>query len=210
MECPLCHSQAVDEWEKVHQRDYFLCRVCRLVFVSPRFHLSPTQERARYEEHLNHPYDRRYRSFLDKLALPLMPYLKVGMSGLDYGSGPGPTLSLMLEERGFAMRNYDPFFTPEKSVLSLEYDFITCSEAAEHFYNPRQDFLCFERMLRPQGWLGIMTQFYDGRTRLSSWRYTIDPTHVCFYQVETMRWIGDFFGWRLEMPHLHIALFQKT
>jgi len=46
--------------------------------------------------------DPRYRRFLARLAEPLIAHLPKGARGLDFGCGPGPTLSLMLREAGFA------------------------------------------------------------------------------------------------------------
>ena len=59
--------------------------------------------------------------------------------GLDFGCGPGPALANMMQSDGYEMEIYDPFFFPNKDALSKKYDFITCTETAEHFFNPHDE-----------------------------------------------------------------------
>jgi hypothetical protein len=135
--------------------------------------------------------------------------LATGSEGLDFGAGPGPTLSGMLQERGFRMRTYDPFFAPDVDALERRYDFITCTETAEHFFNPAREFELLDRLLRPGGLLGVMTgMVQDGRS-LRSWRYARDPTHVALYRPETMLWVGSRFGWTVDFPDRDVVLFWK-
>jgi hypothetical protein len=67
----------------------------------------------------------------------------------------------MFREAGFMMDLYDPYFFPEKSHLDKKYQFITCTEAAEHFYNPYEEFNTIDGLLEIEGWLGVMTNFFD-------------------------------------------------
>lgn len=170
---------------------------------------SPAEERARYETHENRPSDPRYRAFLDSLCVPLVQRLPPGAEGLDFGSGPGPTLSVMLEERGFSMRIFDPFFAPDPEILACTYDFITCTETAEHFFAPGQEFQRLDRILRPGGWLGVMTEMVEEDRAFEGWHYVRDPTHVAFYRRATMEWIAGAFGWTVEFPSRTVALFRK-
>lgn len=188
---------------------YRRCANCRLVFAEPAHRLGPQAERARYETHRNHPDDQGYRSFLERLAGPLTERLGAGDRGLDYGAGPGPTLSVMLEERGFPTRTYDPFFNPDRDALRAVYDFVTCTETAEHFFEPAREFRILDGLLRPGGWLGVMTGVLTDDTEFASWWYVRDPTHVSFYAPETLRWIAHRFGWTLERPSTNVALFHK-
>ncbi|MDP6959818.1 MAG: class I SAM-dependent methyltransferase, partial [Planctomycetota bacterium] len=87
----------------------------------------------------------------------MQPLLPSQAKGLDFGSGPGPTLSLLMEESGYEVTLFDPFFAPDRSVLQVCYDFISCSETAEHFSDPRKEFDLFQKLLRPGGVLGVMT-----------------------------------------------------
>lgn len=177
--------------------------------MDPADRPDPATERSRYEMHENDPGDVRYRRFLDRLREPLMARLMPGAQGLDYGSGPGPTLAPMLEEAGFAMRVYDPFFAPDPAATDRTYDFITCTETAEHFFAPGVEFDRLDALLRPGGWLGIMTQMRDEAESFESWWYVRDPTHVCFYHDATVRWIADRYGWQLVGPRETVWLFGK-
>jgi hypothetical protein len=167
------------------------------------------QERARYESHENDPDDPRYREFLDRLAQPLTRHLDRGMEGLDYGAGPGPTLSLMLTERGYPTRHWDPFFAPDPEPLQRRYDFVTCTETAEHFFQPGRELDRLDGLLRSPGWLGIMTQLLEDDDGFQEWWYVGDPTHVSFYRPETLEWIAADRGWTLTVEGPSVAVFRK-
>ena len=49
------------------------------------------------------------------------------------------------------MKLYDPFFYPDKSVLKAHYDFIACTERAEHFHDPFAEFDRLDSLLKPKG-----------------------------------------------------------
>jgi hypothetical protein len=181
-----------------------------LIFVPRAQHLSREAEAERYRQHRNDPANADYRAFLDRLLQQLIPKLAAGAEGLDYGSGPGPTISVMLAERGFRMTDYDPFFAPQSEALQRQYDFITCTETVEHFARPAEEFARLAALLRPGGWLGVMTQMQEDDAAFSTWWYLKDPTHVCFYRAATMQWIAHHHGWCCEQPAPNIALFQHA
>lgn len=207
--CPLCDAGQPTRKAVIGERCYYECETCRMIFLDPAQRLSPAAERVHYDTHENDPGNQRYRDFLDRLAAPLVTCLPPGAHGLDYGAGPGPTLSVMLNERGFPTEIYDPFFAPDTGVLERTYDFITCSETAEHFYHPAQEFERFNQLLRPGGWLGVMTQWHDPQPSFAAWHYLRDPTHVSLYSRQTLRWIARRYNWTLHMPGRDIALFRK-
>jgi SAM-dependent methyltransferase len=208
--CPLCGAAAaVRPLVRAHGRDFLECGGCRLIHVPAEQRPTEAEERAHYASHRNEVYDPRYRGFLDRLALPLAERLAPGAEGLDFGCGPGPALARMLEERGFAMEVFDPFFAPHPEALRRDYDFVTCTETAEHFHHPGREFQRLDRLLRPGGWLGVMTEMPPDRPDLKRWRYARDPTHVAFYRSDTMRWIGGRFGWRPHFPAPNVVLFHK-
>jgi SAM-dependent methyltransferase len=181
--------------------------VCGLIHLDPADRLTRDAERAHYHTHNNGPGDPRYRAFLDRLAIPLLAILPPGAMGLDYGCGPGPTLSVMLHERGFPTADYDPFFVPNRALLDQQYDFVTCTETAEHFFDPLEEFTRIFGMLRPNGVLAVMTETVRASEPFESWRYARDPTHACFYRLTTLRWIAARFDRRVEMPERSVALF---
>ena len=193
----------------VLSRQFFNCSVCALIFLAPEYRLSPEEEFRRYQNHQNSPDDQNYRAFLERLTNPLIKNLKPRANGLDYGCGPGPTLSVIMEERGFPTAVYDPCFFKDEKVLTQTYDFITCSEVAEHFWDPRKEFVLFSKLLKPGAWLAVMTEWVKPEQSFESWHYPKDPTHVSFYSPQTMEWIARQYGWKIQMPRENVALFQK-
>lgn len=208
MTCPLCRSADVAADAEAHGRSWFRCASCALTFLHPAQHPDAEAERAHYGTHENDPQDAGYRRFLARLSVPLVARLPAGAEGLDFGAGPGPALAAMLREQGFRMRIFDPVFAPDAAVLERAYDFITATEVVEHFFRPREEFDRLDGMLRPGGWLGVMTGVRQEDRSLSSWRYARDPTHVCFYAPATLEWIAGHYGWRIERPHPDVALFR--
>lgn len=207
--CPLCSTPASGLLTRFRDRDYRHCAGCDLVFVPAAQHVPPSAAYSRYRLHRNTPDDQGYRDFLNRLLRELAPLLQPGDRGLDYGSGPGPVLAQMLREQGFATAIYDPFFAPGRTVLKRRYDFITCTETVEHFAQPAAEFDRFNRMLRPGGRLGIMTCIRDPAATLAEWWYIRDETHVAFYSMRTMSWIGNRYGWRTLCPAANVTLFIK-
>ncbi len=116
----------------------------------------------------------------------------------------------MLVEAGHRMAVYDPFFEPDARALDRTYDFITCSETAEHFHDPAAEFRRLNAMLRPGGWLAVMTSFQPDGGKLANWRYLRDPTHVVLYCEETLRWIAARHDWSCTFPVRDIALMQRS
>jgi SAM-dependent methyltransferase len=187
--CPLCGFVADDYYEDSCRR-YFQCRDCRLVFVDPQDFLSASEEKRQYDFHQNSPADAGYRKFLSRMSVPMRELLSIGDCGLDFGCGPGPTLSLMFAELGCPMKIYDPIYAAEESVLGVEYDFITATEVAEHFCRPDQSFAKIMKCLKPGGYLGIMTKLVIDQEAFAKWHYKDDPTHVSFFSDETFDWLA--------------------
>ncbi len=129
-----------------------------MVSTDPENHPSPTVEKDHYDQHENDPNDRSYRQFLSRLSTPVNARLKPKSNGLDFGCGPGPTLSKMFVEAGHSMQVYDPYYAPNPSTLKGTYDFITLSEVIEHLQQPRLELMTLWKLLRPNGLLGIMTK----------------------------------------------------
>ncbi len=207
--CPLCASADSALYHRDARREYHRCRRCTLVFVPPAFRLDPETERAVYDQHENSPEDPGYRRFLSRLFEPLQARLEPGASGLDFGAGPGPTLSVMFEEAGHRMAIYDPFYAPDASVLEAEYDFITATEVAEHLFAPGKELARLAALLRPGGWLGLMTKRVTDHAAFTRWHYILDPTHVSFFSEATFRWLADELGMSVEFPAADVALLHK-
>lgn len=206
--CRLCGGVAVLR-ARIGSGVYFQCEQCRLIQQSRGELPTPAAERAQYELHENHPGDPGYRRFLFRLAGPLFERLEPGAEGLDVGCGPEPVMAMMFREKGFPATNFDPLFFPDETPLSRRYDFVTCSETAEHFHYPGPAFDRLAGLLRPGGWLGVMTEFREPDRDFDGWWYHRDPTHVCFYEFATMEWIAARHGLGIERPSRTVVLFRR-
>jgi hypothetical protein len=115
----------------------------------------------------------------------------------------------MLKSDGYKMEIYDPFFFPDEDVFSKHYSFITCTETAEHFFNPYEEFKALDEILKKKGWLALMTCFMTEDDLFEGWHYRKDPTHVSFYSEETFKVIAAQRNWTVEIPAKDIVLFNK-
>jgi len=207
--CPLCRLSKGSPFYQ-DSREYLCCPACSLVFVHPQHFLSPEEEKSVYDQHQNSSNDPRYRSFLGRLFTPLSQRLTPGACGLDFGSGPGATLNLMFDEVGHVMQIYDPFYAPDVQPLQLHYDFITATEVLEHLHHPRLELDRLWSCLKPNGWLGIMTKRVLDQEAFSAWHYKNDPTHVCFFSIETFQWLAEHWCATLTILGDDVVLFFKT
>ena len=138
-----------------------------------------------------------------------MELLENSSSGLDFGCGSGPALAAMLEESGHHVKLYDPFFFPQDDVLKTSYDFVTCTEVAEHFHNPDREFRLLNKLLKPGGLLGIMTSLAPDQDNFADWAYHQDVTHVVFYQEKSFNWISQTFGYEIKTLGNDVVIMTK-
>ncbi len=210
LSCPLCLSkQSSQLFYRDKRRDYFRCSVCNLIHIPPVQRPSRKAEHQEYDKHQNSPEDAGYRKFLSRLFIPVNKRIFINSHGLDFGSGPGPVLSLMFEEAGHGMSIYDPFYAPNRGVFNVPYDFITASEVVEHLHDPAESLALLWSLLLPGGWLGIMTKLALDKKAFSTWHYKEDPTHVCFFSKTTMEWQAA--QWQTEPLFVadDVCLFRK-
>lgn len=210
MKCPVCEHTGAGPFASVGDFDYWRCATCLATFLDPGQRPDRQAQLAQYRLHRNDPDDPAYRRFLARLAEPLLLHLPARSRGLDFGCGPGPALAAMLREAGHEVALYDVFFAPDQAELHHKYDFVTCTETAEHFHDPAAEFRRFDTLLKPGGWLGLMTGILAEGIDFDAWHYRRDPTHVVFYQCATLRFLARQFGWRCEFPGPDVALMRKA
>jgi hypothetical protein len=180
------------------------------VFAPKEFHLSDSEEKARYDSHQNNPEDERYRRFLSQVFNPVIDFIKPSAMGLDFGSGPGPTLSVMFEERGFKVDLFDKFYANDESIFNNKYDFITATEVVEHLDNPGAQLTKLCNMLNKSGVLAIMTKMLNNNIDFSSWYYKDDPTHVCFFSKVTMSYLANIWSMDVNFYGDDVVLFLNA
>ena len=208
--CPLCNSNLTESFYRDSYREYLKCSNCDFVFVSKIYHLSEMDERARYDSHNNNPEDDRYRNFLSQLLNPLQEKIPKNASGLDFGSGPGPTLSLMLEEYGHSVDLYDKFYARNDFLFDKQYDFITASEVAEHLKQPMVELNRLMGLLKSNGILAIMTQILTPQIDFEQWYYNNDPSHIGFFSEKALNFLSEKWQAELCVISERVVMFKKN
>lgn len=188
--CLLCHQPG----EVFYKDIFFLCSNCSGIYRDKRFFLNPEQEEKFYGTHENDVNDARYRQFVSPITHAILHSFTPEHSGLDFGAGTGPVISTVLQEEGYQIHQYDPFFHNDPTLLKKQYDYIACCEVMEHFHHPDKEFHLLKRLLNPGGSLFCMTHLYHPDVSFDNWYYKNDPTHVFLYQETTMLWIRKAFG----------------
>ncbi len=94
-------------------------------------------------------------------------------------------------------------------IFLKSYDFISCTETIEHFFEPAREFKILNNMLLKGGVLGVMTAFLEPEQDFDLWYYRKDPTHVVFYHRNTFRSIASKMGWSYTFPDKGVVLFKK-
>jgi cyclopropane fatty-acyl-phospholipid synthase-like methyltransferase len=213
--CPLCQKIQSSAYFSDKNRDYLFCQHCFLVYVQEKFYLSASDEKKQYDYHTNNPDDKGYRQFLSRLFNPLAEMIQLKeldgpIHGLDFGSGPGPTLSIMFEEIGFDMQIYDLYYANDENVFNRTYDFVTSTEVIEHLKNPKLEIERLLSVLKPNGLLAIMTKRVINKESFKSWHYKNDPTHICFYSKETFNWIAMEYALAIKFIAADVVILQKV
>ena len=207
--CPLCASTApYTHIIGPKGRGYQLCQNCQLIFMEREFLPDRSTEKERYQAHRNGPQDDGYVRFLNQAITPARPFLNSSMRGLDYGCGPVPTLSGLLQMQGLQCENYDPFFFP--ALPENQFDFIFATEVVEHFFQPGQELQRISELLARGGILTIMTEPWISLQGFSEWHYAKDITHVCFYHAKTIEYICTRYGFEiLHKNSPRVTVFRK-
>ena len=192
--CIMCRSNETQLLGTYQETNYYNCIVCQSVFKDPSVFLHPTIEKERYQLHENDVNDIHYQKFVQPIFKAVTQKYSKECNGLDFGAGTGPVITKLLQDRGYSMSLYDPFFHPNTAVLNTAYDFIVCCEVIEHFHAPSKEFRLLFNLLKPGGTLYCMSELLPKKTEFEAWYYKNDPTHVIFYSEENFEWIKENYG----------------
>jgi hypothetical protein len=143
------------------------------------------------------------------MFIPLQRMLAPKSEGLDFGSGPVPTLSRMFEEAGHSMTIFDHFYEHVPAALERHYDFITATEVVEHLQDPGKELARLWACLKDGGWLGIMTAPPVDQEVFPQWHYKNDPTHVCFFSPQTFAWLALQWDAEATFAEGDVVFFRK-
>jgi hypothetical protein len=203
--CPLCSGKSDLFFENT-----FSCQNCFLIFKDQKIFLTPEAENKRYQSHCNIANDEGYINFLNKLAIPLRPFLKKEFHSLDYGCGPYSQMSKLIENEVSSSSIYDPLFFPSEQICKSQFDVVTCTEVVEHFKIPSADWTQLISTVKSEGILGVMTQFYNDSINFKDWWYKNDPTHIMFYREETLEYMAAKFQLKiLYNDHRSVIIFRN-
>ncbi|HOK00354.1 MAG TPA: class I SAM-dependent methyltransferase [Termitinemataceae bacterium] len=222
MICPICTSSQSHliplQRRRKENRRFSRCTNCTAVWEDPSSWLSERDEKARYLLHQNHPEDSPYREYLEGILRQVwegITYVsQKSPSGqrldiLDYGCGPVPVVAPLLSHHGHRVTSYDPYFAP--ITLQGLYDLILCIEVAEHFKEPRKEFIQMARLLKEGGFLAIHTHRVPEKDEdFAGWWYKEDTTHRVFYSGAAMEALSSCMGVSLVgQPEENLWLFQR-
>jgi SAM-dependent methyltransferase len=191
--CPLCNGTGRHYYTQV-TRDFYHCGSCRSVFLHPKDYLSAEAEKKHYGLHNNDPNDIRYQQYTSPVTNSILNDFKTFHEGLDFGSGTGSPIHKVLTDNGYDVVQYDLYFHDNRELLQRQYDYIACSETAEHFKEPYREFEQLRNLLKPGGKLYVMTSRFEESRDFGTWFYKTDPTHVFVYHENAFEWIRKEFG----------------
>ena len=191
--CPLCHSQATSIIDD-RGITFYKCSGCQSIFRNPSVNITAEQEKARYLTHNNCPVDPGYCAFVAPIISEVKKLFLPSHQGLDFGAGPVPVIAKLLQNQGYQLEAYDPFFHDRPELLQEKYDFITACEVIEHFRDPAGEFERLRSMLKPAGVLLCMTLLYEDKIDFARWHYKNDRTHRFFYSRQALEWVKERMG----------------
>jgi SAM-dependent methyltransferase len=194
MKCPLCETKLKNQLDKY----YYSCDTCRAVVMDQKNYLTQEEEKNRYLEHNNDVNDKRYQEFTSPITNYVLKYYTTKHRGLDFGSGTGPVITKMLEDRNYRIEKYDPYFAPNDKVLLKKYDYVVSCEVFEHFHKPKKEIEQIYNLLKENGRLILLTVLYNDNIEFKNWYYRNDPTHIFIYRKETINFVADNFGFEIE------------
>lgn len=193
VECPLCSTtHSAQTFKSADNRLFYQCENCFLIFADKSFLPSSEKEKQRYDLHHNSIDDVEYVNFLNQAIHPALNFINSSNIGLDYGCGKNAVLSKLLVKYHIYCDNYDAFYFSE--LADKTYDFIFCTETAEHFFVPKNDFEKIVSNLKKGGYFILMTESWNLDIDFTSWYYARDYTHVSFYHQNTFNFIAQKFN----------------
>jgi SAM-dependent methyltransferase len=199
MKCLICNENVTSF--KHHKFDMLFheCKHCELIFKDVSNYPSKEIELKQYNFHQNDFQNKGYINFLTNFVdSAVTPFIKQG-DVLDFGSGPNPVLSKILtDDYHFNCDIYDKLYHDDQSYLKKKYDLITMTEVIEHLNDPKEVFEMFNKILKPNGILAIMTLFHENnKEKFMDWFYIRDLTHISFYTPKTIEYLAKISGFEL-------------
>ncbi len=207
MNCPFCENTAIKEYSL--SKKYYHCEAnrnngCGGFFVHKSFFDSTEEQKKRYLQHKNElniqSEKNGYRKYLEKFVSTVLTYVDDQDKNIhtlfDYGSGPSPSLVMLLEEynqtsffsNDVSIKHWDPFFYPDGDFFTNGADIVFCLEVIEHFEKPLEGFNGLAKSCAKDGLIAIQTQLAPNTfEEFKTWWYKEDSTHVSFYSLKAIK-----------------------
>lgn len=196
--CKICGQPTIELIDNQMKCTYDMCESCLFTYRQEQYHLTTAIEKERYSMHENNFESVGYVNMFKTLIHDFIEPHNIKGKGLEYGSGPGPVLKVLLEDLGNEMYDYDPYFNNNTEYLNHQYDFITSTEVFEHFSDPMKEINHLDSLLKKGGYLIIMTSFrLESNERFLGWYYKRDETHVSFYALKTFEEIAQKLNYQI-------------
>ena len=210
--CRVCGHESREIEDNKRTLYYHRCLSCGFVALAREFRVDKVREKKQYDQHNNtlenEGYVQMFEDFIDATVAEYLPSIK---RALDFGSGPEPVFSVLLERRGLEVDIYDLYYAPQKVYEGRSYDLITSTEVFEHLANPLEVLELLTQHLNKQGYIALMTKFppHDDQEFLNWW-YRRDPTHISFFTPKSFEVMAEKVGLKLlKTVNDNIVVFQK-
>ncbi|WP_245391421.1 class I SAM-dependent methyltransferase [Sulfurospirillum barnesii] len=195
MICKICDSHMRSIEDRALKKVFYICPHCDAIWLDPHYQLCLEKEHALYDNHNNSLENEGYVTMFENFLNFFWDELTCKKESLDFGSGPSPVLSYLLQRREVNVDCYDKFYQPQKCYEGKEYDFITSTEVFEHLDNPLETLSLLSQHLKPNGIIALMTLFHSNdEAHFLQWWYRRDPTHILFYTPKTMELLAKKCG----------------
>lgn len=227
MNCPICKSRTNFYFSKVFDNynlgtvDYWRCTQCGFVISKTHVELSPQAwERlnvtyhATYQNLETNPDDPKWISRLEAQADMLKCAAQIGLiekgsRWLDYACGDGK-LSELLQQRDLKLLKYEHYmparsdYLKESELEAGKFDFLLTPSVFEHL-TCREHFDAIERLISPQGVMGLHTLVCEEIPPDPSWFYLL-PVHCAFHTNRSMQLLFRQWGYTCSVYHLESRL----
>jgi SAM-dependent methyltransferase len=209
LQCSICKQNTTNITVLNNGKIFYHCSNCNFSGLDSAFFLNPSEEKSRYDNHENNIENQGYVDMFERFIDFTISELSV-RTILDYGSGPGPVLAELLSKKGYKVSTYDPFYAPKK-FENESFDLITSTEVFEHFNNPLEEIKKLISLVKPNGYISVMTRFCPELDKFKSWFYKDDDTHVSFYSPKTFEYIAKLFNLKIiKHDNFQYILLQKS
>jgi hypothetical protein len=210
--CKICQASTSSVKDVKKELIYYRCDVCGFVFLDDKYMVNAIEEKSKYNQHNNSLENEGYvQMFEEFIDISIAPYMNNISTALDFGSGPEPVFSKLLERRGLDVDIYDLYYSPKKVYEHKNYDLITSTEVFEHLSKPLEILELLVKTLNSNGYIVLMTKFPpEDDKEFLAWWYRRDPTHISFFTPKSFELMAEKVGLKvLKTINENIVVFQK-